>query len=276
MAATSSSPRALPWALKVFWRLGAGQPMIVREPDEARLVGHPLGLEDRVVQRGHVLAVPRAVAMAAVGPVDVLDVPAVGLVALLDVLVERDVGVVLDRDLVVVVDQDEVAELLGAGDRGRLAGHALLEVAVAAHRVDEVVERRVAERGVGVEQAVLAAGGHRHPDGVADALAERAGRGLDAGGVAVLRVAGRLAAPGAQGLEVLQLEAPAAEVELDVERDARVAAREHEPVAARPVRVGWGRGASPSGTAGTPPAPGSSPCQGGRCRPSGPRPSRAP
>ena len=59
-------------------------------------------------------------ALAAVGPVDDLDVPAVGLVALGDVLGQRDVGVVLDRDLVLVVDQGEVAELLGAGDRGRL------------------------------------------------------------------------------------------------------------------------------------------------------------
>ena len=37
-----------------------------------------------------------------------------------------------------------------------------------------------------------------------------------------------------------------------------------------------GRAASPSGTAGTPPAPGSSPCRGGRCRPSAPRPSPGP
>ena len=179
-----------------------------------------------------------AVLPAAVGPVDLLDVPAVGLVALGDVLVERDVGVVLDRDLVVVVDQDQVAELLGAGDRGGLAADALLEVAVAGHGVDEVVERRVAEGGVGVQQAVLAAGGHRHADRVADALAERTGGGLDAGRVAVLRVAGRLAAPGAQGLEVLELETPAAEVELDVEGDARVTAGEHEPVPAGPVRIG--------------------------------------
>ena len=107
-----------------------------------------------------------------------------------------------------------------------------------AEGVDEVVERRVAEGGVGVEEAVLAAGGHRHADGVADALAERTGGGLDAGRVAVLRVARGLAAPRAQRLEVLELEAPAAEVELDVERHARVAARQHEPVAARPVRVG--------------------------------------
>ena len=121
-----------------------------------------------------------------------LDVPAVGLVAGADVLGEGDVGVVLDRDLVVVVDQREVAELLHAGDGRGLGADALLDVAVGAEGVDVVVEGRLARRGVGVEQAALVAGGHRHADGVADALAERAGGGLDAGRVAVLRVAGVL------------------------------------------------------------------------------------
>ena len=101
--------------------------------------------------------------------------PAVGLVAREDVLAERDGGVVLDRDVVVVVEQDQVAELLVAGERGRLAGHALLHAAVAGDDVDVVVERRLAGRGVRVEQAALAAGGHRHADAVGHALA-RAGR----------------------------------------------------------------------------------------------------
>ena len=79
---------------------------------------------------------------------------------------------------------------------------------------------RLARGGVGVEQAALAAGGHGHADGVGDALAQRSGGGLDAGGVAELGVAGGLAAPGAQRLEVLELEAPAAEVELDVQGEA--------------------------------------------------------
>ena len=101
---------------------------------------------------------------------------------------------------------------------------------------------------------------------------ERAGRRLDAGGVVDLGVARGLRAPGAQRLEVVELQAVAGEVELDVEGQARVAHRQHEPVAADPVRVGrvvpqplleeqvGGR------------APGSSPCRGGRCRPSGRRP----
>jgi hypothetical protein len=165
-------------------------------------------------------------------------VPAVGLVAGGDVLAERDVGVTLDGDVVVVVDQGEVAELLVTGDRGRLAADPFLEVAVAADGVDVVVERALPLGRVGVEQAALAAGGHRHADRVGDTLAERTGGGLDAGGVPELGVARSLAAPGAQRLEVVDLEPEAGEVELGVQGDAGVAAGQHEPVPPGPVRVG--------------------------------------
>ena len=163
-----------------------------------------------------------------------------------------------------------------AGDRRRLAADALLEVAVAAHGVDVVVERAGALGRVGVEQAALAAGGHGHADGVRDALAERAGGGLDAGGVAVLGVARGLGAPGAEGLEVVELEAEAAEEELGVERDAGVAAGEHEPVATAARTGRRGSAASSSGTGGRRPVPGSSRSRDGRCRPSAPRPWPAP
>ena len=103
-----------------------------------------------------------------------------------------------------------------------------------------VVEGDAALGGVGVEQAALAAGGHRHADRVADALAERAGGRLDAGGVAVLGVARGLAAPGAQRLEVVELEAAAAEEELGVERER-----------AWPRRARTGRGRPSRGSAGS-------------------------
>ena len=250
---------------------GAGVLLVGRGPADDRLqhddrgaAGLRLGGGERGVDRGEVLAV-----------VDVLDVPAVGLVALADVLGEGDVRVVLDGDPVVVVDEDEVAQLLGAGQRGGLAADALLQVAVGGERPDGVVEQALALGGVGVEQAALAAGGHGHADGVADALAQRAGRRLDAGGVVDLGVARGLRAPGAQRLEVGELQAVAGEVELDVERQARVPHREHEPVAARPSSGRWGRAAATSGRAGRRSGPCSSPCPGGRCRPSGRRPSRA-
>ena len=202
--------------------------------DERRLVGDGLGRLERVVERLHVLVV------AAVGgvPVHVLHVPAVGLVAGADVLGLGDAGVVLDRDVVVVVHHDQVAELLHGGDRGGLVGDALFDVAVGAERVDEVVERRLAGGGVGVEQPALAAGGHRHADRVADALAERPGGDLHARGQAVLRVAGGDRAPGAQRLQVVQAQRVAGQVKLDVQRQRRMPAGQDKPVAARPLRVG--------------------------------------
>ena len=57
---------------------------------------------------------------------DGLDVPAVGLVARYDVLVEGDVRIVLDGDAVVIPEDDEVAQLLGARQRGSLGGNAFL------------------------------------------------------------------------------------------------------------------------------------------------------
>ena len=87
----------------------AGQPMMVRTAMIDGLSVDGLGRVDGRLERRDVLA-----------GVDALDVPAVRLVALEHVLAERDGGVVLDGDVVVVVEQDQVAELLVAGQRGRL------------------------------------------------------------------------------------------------------------------------------------------------------------
>ncbi len=85
-----------------------------RQADERRArIG--LGGLDSGVKGVDVLGV-----VTVVQEVDVLDVPAVGLVAGGDVLGEGDRGVVLDRDAVVVPDDDEVAEVLGAGQGGCL------------------------------------------------------------------------------------------------------------------------------------------------------------
>src|SRR6185437_1490931 len=115
-----------------------------------------------------------------------------------------DVRVVLDRDVVVVVDDDHAAELLVPGQRGGLVADAFLDVAVRADHVDVVVERAGAGGRVRVQQAAFAALGHGHSDRVGDALAQRPGGDLDAGGQPVLGVAGGQAAPGAQRLEVVQ------------------------------------------------------------------------
>jgi hypothetical protein len=214
-------------------RLGRGPGDDGAQPDDRRAPGLVLGGDDRPVQRLDVfdVAVRR-------GELDRLGVPAVRLVAPQHVLGEGDLGVALDRDVVVVVDDDEVAELLGARDRGRFAGDALLQVAVRGEGVDAVVERRGAGRRLRVEQPALVTRGHRHADRVRQALAERAGGGLDADGVAVLGVTRRQGAPGAKGLEVVERQPVTGQEQLDVQRQAGVSGGQHEPVAAGPPRIG--------------------------------------
>src|SRR3546814_2317820 len=98
------------------------------------------------------------------------------------------VDAAVDRDRVVVEEDDQLAETQVAGQRDRLVADAFHEAAVADDAIGVVIDQIVAEAGV---QQTL---GERHADGVGEALAERAGGGLDAGGVAVFRVPGRAAA----------------------------------------------------------------------------------
>ena len=128
-----------------------------------------------------------------VGVVDLEHVPAVGLEALGDVLdVEAQRRRAVERDRVVVVEVDEPAQPELAGQRRRLGRDALHQVAVGDDRVDVVVHHLGA---VALAQEAL---GHRHADAVGEALAERAGRHLDAGGdvdAVALRVARASASP---------------------------------------------------------------------------------
>ncbi len=125
-----------------------------------------------------------------------------------------------------------------AGEGGSLGRDAFLQVAIAGDHVDEVVERARARCGLRVEEPALEARGVSEADSGGQALAQRAGRDLDAGGVAVLGVTGGLGTPGAQCLEVVELEAVTAEVELNVLGQRAVSNGEDEPVTAEPVVVG--------------------------------------
>ena len=88
--------------------------------------------------------------------------------------------------------------------------------------------------------------GHRHPDAHREALAERPRRRLDARGVAVLRVAGGVAPPLAELLQLVEREVVAREVEEAVEERRAVAGREHEAVAVGPARGSRGCASSAS------------------------------
>ena len=80
-------------------------------------------------------------------------------------------------------------------------------------------------------------------DGQADAvgkpLAEGAGGKFDAGRQAVFGVAGRLAAPLAKALQVIQRQVVAGQVEQAVQQHAAVTRREHESVVVGPLRIAW-------------------------------------
>ena len=200
---------------------------------------------------------------------EVLDVPAVGLEALADVVGERELGRAVDGDVVVVVDADQPSEAEVPGERRRLVADALHQAAVAGDHAGVVVDQLAAEA---VAQHPL---GDGHADGVGEALPERAGRDLDADGVAGLGVPGCAAPERPEGPEVVELEAVAAEVEHRVLQDRGVTVGEDEAVAVGPVRGRRGRVASPGCTARGRAARAPSPCPGGRSWRAAGRPSRS-
>ncbi len=79
--------------------------------------------------------------------------------------------------------------------------------------------------------------GEGHADRIGEALAERAGRDFDPGGMAELGMPRRPASELAELAQVLQREVVAGQVEHGVLQDAGVAARQDEAVAIGPLRM---------------------------------------
>ena len=134
-----------------------------------------------------------------------------------------------------------------AGQRRRLAGDALHQIAVAANRVDVVIEQRETRPIVMRAEEPRR---DRHADTVAAALAERPGGGLDAGGMAVFRMPGRDAVELAEIFDVIEahcgkisdalpVDAPhLGQVQQRIEQHRGMAGRQHEAVAVGPQRIG--------------------------------------
>ena len=163
--------------------------------------------------------------------VDQLGGPAGGLEALH--LVDRigDRGRAVDRDAVVVIQHDQLVELPVPGHRDRFLRHAFHQVAVGGEHVGVMVDDLLAELG---GQHLLR---QRHADRGGDALAERAGGGLDALGVEILGVARRQRSELAEMLDLVERHVlVAGEIQQRIEQHRAVAGREHEAVAVRPVR----------------------------------------
>src|SRR6202166_4781697 len=95
-------------------------------------------------------------------------------------------------------------------DRGGLARHALHQITIAADAEDVVIEEA---RVIALEAGAQMLRRQRHPDAVAEALAERPGCRLDAGSEAVLGMAGGDAAELAEMFDLLQRQIIAGQIE---------------------------------------------------------------
>ncbi|MOA15582.1 hypothetical protein D3C78_1357470 [compost metagenome] len=140
----------------------------------------------------------------------------------------------VDGDAVVVVEGDQLVQALGAGQGADFMGNTFHHAAIAEEHVGVVVDDVVA---VAVELRRQHLLRQRHADGVGETLAERAGGGLDAGGVAVLRVTRGARVHLAEILQVFDAEVIAGQVQQRIDQHRAVAVGQHEAVAVGPFRV---------------------------------------
>ena len=193
--------------------------------DHARLVILRTRLEDRLPDGLGVMAVDVA-----------HHVPAVGLETLRRVVGEPALDVPVDRDAVVVVKRNQFAEAERAGERAGLVRDAFHQAAVAEEYISIVIDDVMA---VAVELTGQRLLGDRHAHGIGDALAQRTGGGLNARGIAVLRMTRGLGMQLAEVLELLHRQVVAGEMQERIDEHRAVAVRQHETVAIHPLRVAW-------------------------------------
>ncbi len=165
--------------------------------------------------------------------VDEFGLPAGGLEPFY--LVDRvgDRGWTVDRNAVVVIQHDQLVELPVPGERDRFLRHAFHQVAVGRQHVGVMVDNFPAV--LGGEHSLC----EREADRRRDALAERAGRGFDALGVEIFRMARRQRPQLAEVLELVERHVGiAGQVQQRIQQHRTVPGRQDESVAVRPFRVG--------------------------------------
>ncbi len=167
--------------------------------------------------------------------VDVADhLPVVRFETRRGVVGEPAVHFAVDGNAVVVVEGDQLVQAQGAGQRGDFVGDTFHHAAVAEEHVGVVVDDGVA---VTVELGGEHFFGQGEAHGVGDTLAERAGGGLDARGVAVFRVARGAAVQLAEAFDVIDGDVVAGQVQQRVDQHRTVAVGQHEAVTVGKVRV---------------------------------------
>src|SRR5262245_56724460 len=174
-------------------------------------------------------------------------VPSIGEEAGSDILCKRDARVSFDRDVVVVPNPAEIVESQMGGERRRFRADPLHQAAVAAHRVDLVIENVKARTIVVVGKPLLR---QRHADAGGNALPERPGSGFDAGDPVVFRMSRSLAVELTETADVVERHRRVSEslvlgvdglhlreVQNRPQQHRGVPVRKHEPIAVRPDRV---------------------------------------
>ena len=160
--------------------------------------------------------------------------PAVGLETLWRIVGEPPLNFAVDGYPVVVIDRNQFAQPERAGQRTGLVGNALHQTAIAQKDPGMVVDDVVA---IAIELGSEGFLCQRHPHGIRDALPQRPGRGFNAGGIAIFRVAGRLAMELPELLQVFNGKFIPSEMQEGVDQHRAVAIGQHEPVAIGPIRI---------------------------------------
>ena len=203
--------------------------------DELRLVrGSLTSLGDGVGQAFDVLLV----GAVRLDEAELVGVPAVCLEALEHVLGQHQVGVAFDLDAVGIEDHSQVAQLLVGSEGCSFAGDTFFDIAFAADDPDVVVERGLACRSFRIKQATLEALAIGETDGGSEALTQRTSGHFDARGQAVFRMTrGTGVSAATEVLQIVQGQAVAGEVQLDVLGEGGVATGKNEAIAAFPVGI---------------------------------------
>ena len=191
--------------------------------DELRLTGRGLRIFKRCEECAEIVAINR------------LNAPLDRLETLRRIFALRGVRHRIECHVVGVVNEDQVVQFEMPGERCGLHRHALLHAAVARERDDVVVENRVLRRVEFRRRHFLR---HCVADCIRDALAERAGRRLDARRLVEFRMPRRV---GAEHAEIFHLPVVharvAAEVQPRVEEHRAMSGAEDKAVAVQPFRL---------------------------------------
>ena len=159
--------------------------------------------------------------------------PAIGFKPFGGIVGDSQIGAAVDGDAIVVKQHDQTRQPHVAGHRRSLMADAFHQASVTGNDICVVVDKVAAELR---RQMFL---GHCHANRIRNALAKRAGRGLDPGGVACFRMTGGDRAQLPEVAKLVQRHVGiTGQMQQGVDQHGPMSCRQDKPVAIRPVRRG--------------------------------------